>query len=397
MHTDGAQDHLTALDVATGATLWTLPIGEAYPALNGAEGGPASTPAIEDDAVYALSPRGVLVAARLADGRELWRLPLVERLAVAAPLHGFATSPLVVGERVIVVAGGSGGKSVVAVDKATGTIAWAAGDDTAEFASPIPAELGDVAQVVGITDHTVTGFDPATGTRLWSAPGNEGRNISPTPVLIGADRVLAPGWWRSTALRIERAEGGLAAREEWQTTDLKGTFAAPVLHEGNLYGFSGAFLTCLSATDGARRWKSRAPGGDGLILVDGHLVILGAGGTVVIAEASPVGYRETARLEVFDRGSRTYPTFADGRIFVRTTHDIAAVRVVGANEPHGLLTRLRELARTGWVRVMRGVRATGRSIVNRVLPLISEEARHRDGPGEEPGGGASDPQRSPFE
>ena len=127
------------------------------------------------------------------------------------------------GERVIVVAGGSGGKSVVAVDKATGTIAWAAGDDTAEFASPIPAELGDVAQVVGITDHTVTGFDPATGTRLWSAPGNEGRNISPTPVLIGADRVLAPGWWRSTALRIERAEGGLAAREEWQTTDLKGT------------------------------------------------------------------------------------------------------------------------------------------------------------------------------
>lgn len=397
MHSDGAEDHLTALDVATGKTLWTLPVGEAYPALNGSEGGPASTPAIAGENVYALSPRGELVAARLADGAPLWRLSLVERLGVATPEHGFATSPLVVGERVIVVAGGSGGKSVVALDAASGAVAWTVGDDSAEFGSPIPLTLGGVEQVVAVTDHAVVGFDPATGESLWTAPGNEGRNISPTVVPLGDDRLMVPGWWRSTTYRVIRAEGEFAAERSWDTTEVKGTFAAPVLHRGHLYGFSGSFLTCIAVADGTRRWKSRAPGGDALVVVDGHLVILGAGGSVVVADASPEAYRELARLEVFDRGTRTYPSVQRDRIFARTTHDIAAVRIVAPSEPRGAFAGLGELARTTRVRVMRALRDAGRAIVRKVLPLVSEQARHRDGPGEEPVSGSPDSQRSPFD
>jgi hypothetical protein len=99
------------------------------------------------------------------------------------------------------------------------------------------------------------------------------------------------------------------------------------MHDGFVYGYSGEFLTCVSASDGTRAWKSRQPGGRGLILVDGHLVIFGKGGKVVVAEASPAAYREVARIDVLDRVGYTYPSFADGRIFVRNTRGIAAVSI----------------------------------------------------------------------
>jgi enterochelin esterase family protein len=138
---------------------------------------------------------------------------------------------------------------------------------------------------------------------------------------------LVPGYKESAAFRVRRVDERHTVEELWRTTDLKGSFGAPVFHEGYLYGFSGDFLTCVSAEDGSKVWKSRAPGGHGLILVDGHLVILGADGAVVAAEASPEGYVEQARVRVFERGSYTYPSFADERIFVRNTRGIAAVSV----------------------------------------------------------------------
>ncbi len=388
MYSDGAEDRLVALDAATGETIWTHAVGPAFPAGHGSEGGPASTPTIEAGVVYALDPAGNLVAVRLADGSEIWRLPLVARLGLTVPEPGLPTSPLVVGDRLFVETG-SGGTSLAAVDKASGAIVWTAGDDSAEYVSPIPAELAGVAQILTVTDHAVTAFDPVTGASLWSAPGNQGQNIVPTPVLLGEDRILLPGWWRSTALRVGRTDSGFEAHKLWETTDLKGTFATPVLHQGNLYGYSGEFLTCISASDGARRWKSRIPGGNGLILVDGHLVIFGKGGTVVVALASPQGYSEAARIDVFDSEGRTYPSFADGRIFVRNTRSIAAVRVAGEEALSGHVGRVRELARIAWLRTMRGFRDAGSWVWNRAIPTVFPHARHPQGPGDEPGSAAA--------
>jgi enterochelin esterase-like enzyme len=99
------------------------------------------------------------------------------------------------------------------------------------------------------------------------------------------------------------------------------------LHEDHLYGFSGNFLTCVDVTNGEKVWKSRPPGGRGVILVDGHLVVFANDGDVVVAQASSEGYREEARVKVSERGTYTYPSFADGLVFVRNTLEIAAVSV----------------------------------------------------------------------
>ncbi len=78
-------------------------------------------------------------------------------------------------------------------------------------------------------------------------------------------------------------------------------------------------------------WRSRSAGGRGLILVDGHLVILTKHGDVVLVEATPEGYREKARLRVLESDDVTPASFAAGRIFVRNTREMASLKIVEGN------------------------------------------------------------------
>ncbi len=101
-----------------------------------------------------------------------------------------------------------------------------------------------------------------------------------------------------------------------------------MLHDGYLYGFDGSFLTCVDVATGELVWKSRPPGSGGLRLLDSHLVTFSYQGVVAVAEATPVGYREKARLPIADHGSYQAPTVAEGRIFVRNFSEIASLRVI---------------------------------------------------------------------
>ncbi len=344
MSTEAGQEVVSALDVATGATLWSHPVGAAFPASGGSEGGAKSAPLVDADTVYALGPHGDLVALRLHDGAEVWRVQLRDQLGAAPPEFGFATSPLVVGDLLIVQTGGAGGRSTTAFAKDTGEVRWTSGDDPSDYASPITADLAGVRQIVTATRSTVSGLDPQTGAPLWSIAPETG--VVSRPVLLGDDRVLLPGASRAVALRVVRGPDGLVAEPIWETRALRGSYAAPVAHDGFVYGYSGEFLTCISAEDGTPRWKSREPGGRGLILVDGHLVLFGRGGKVVVAAASPSGYREAARTGVLDRTGYTYPSFGDGLIVVRNTRGIAAVAVEPGGRTHDAARTVRELART---------------------------------------------------
>ena len=78
MFSDGESDSLVALDAITGDEIWKHSIDKAYPAHDGSFAGPILTPAISGGRVFALGPRGVLIAVDLENGAELWRVELVE-------------------------------------------------------------------------------------------------------------------------------------------------------------------------------------------------------------------------------------------------------------------------------------------------------------------------------
>jgi outer membrane protein assembly factor BamB/enterochelin esterase-like enzyme len=333
MYGDGKSDYVVAVDAKTGKELWKYTIDAMYPPQGGSEGGPNGMPVVADGMVYGLGAKGHLFALDLADGSEVWKVRIDEALGGRAPMFGFSTVPLVAGDVLFVQTGGDAGRSLTGFDRKTGKVLWSTGDDPGGYASPTLAKLGGVDQIVAHTNRALYGLDPKTGKVLWSHEHGMiqgGQDAVGTPVPLDGDRFFLSGNDESKAFAVRRDGDAWKIEPAWSTTAIKGSFATPVLHEGHLYGFDNDFLTCISAADGTKVWKSRPPGGRGLVLVDGRLIIFANDGSIVSADATPAGYVETGRLAVSDAGTWTYPSFANGVVYVRNTTDLAAISTKAA-------------------------------------------------------------------
>jgi len=330
---DGESDFLTALDAATGKELWRYRISEVHRGHDGSDDGPIASPTIHDGVVYTLSPRGRLFAVRLGDGGELWSYSLVKGLGASEPFYGFGSTPVVVGGVLVVQSGAPDGRSIAGFDRKTGELLWSTEEGVVEYQTPIALRVDGEEQVFAVTSQHFLGLEPRTGKVIWkhehSAEDREAFR-STQPLRIDEGTVLLSDMPRSVLVRVKKAAGGFETETLWQSRALRGSLSTPVSHGDYLYGYAGrSILTCVDAGSGETVWKSRQPGGGALVLVDGHLVILAPSGEVVVAEATPEGYREKARVEALDRGYFTRPSFAGGRIYVRNLSHLASV---GATE-----------------------------------------------------------------
>lgn len=328
LFSDHTDDFVIALDASSGAERWRDRLGATYRGHDGSEDGPSSMPVIAGGQVYVLGPRGMLVALDLAGGKRMWQVDIAARYAPKVPSFGFTTSPLADGDLLFVSVGAANGHGFIAFDAATGAERWALGDDTVSYQSPILATLGGRRQIVALSNHRLVGIAPESGRALWSFAYHAGESGGMAEVVpLGGDRLLVQDARETMVLRFVSDQAAEPFETLWRAEVLGNVLSVPVVHGAYLYGFAGRFLTCVRLADGKKMWKSRPPGGSGIIVVDGHLVTFGKGGDVVIAEAVPDGYVEKARVHALDAEGVTYPSFANGRIFVRNTRAIAAVRV----------------------------------------------------------------------
>ena len=104
---------------------------------------------------------------------------------------GLAASPLIVDDKVIVLPGGRGGKSVAAYEKVSGAQVWSALDDPQAYTSPMLVTLGGVRQILVVSAKRAMGLTADRGRLLWEHPWvtEFGINVS-QPLLLGNDRVF---------------------------------------------------------------------------------------------------------------------------------------------------------------------------------------------------------------
>ncbi len=332
---DGESDYLVALDASTGAEQWRYRISDTYEGVGGADDGPLATPTIDGGVVYGLGVRGWLFAVSLENGKERWRRDLVADFGAVKPNFGFATTPTVIGDLLVVETGGEDGRSVSAFERETGELRWSTGDDPVRYQSPMAFDLGGETMLVAVTDRNLLGLAPETGEVLWQhqhTEGDGGGFASAQSVPVGEGGILLVDGRESALFQVSKNAAGYAVEEAWRSTALRsqGNFAAPAPYGDHLYGFAGNFLTCVDAATGEMVWKSRPPGVGNLVLIDGHLVILIRSGEIVVAEATPEKYSEVARVQALARGYFTRPSFADGKVYVRNLADISAIGVTQA-------------------------------------------------------------------
>jgi outer membrane protein assembly factor BamB len=329
---DGTRDQAVAFDVATGRELWRTPLGETYRGHDGSRDGPISTPTVEGGRVFLVGPLGLLVALDANTGRVVWSHDLPKEYGAAVPSYGFATSPLAVGKRVIVQVGGEKQNYLVAFEQASGKVAWSVSPGAgAVYASPVLATVQGVEQLVTVSADKVLGLSPADGSLLWSHPRPKENEPSRGPVVLPDGRVFVPSWNEGALLAVTREGGAFKAAEVWRRPVLKNSYSPTVFHDGHLYGFNGQYLVCIDPATGDVKWRQKVYSGS-LILVDGHLVVLGeSSGDLRVAEATPAGYREKLKAAVFNPGSSSFtgPSWAGGRVYLRNVEEMVALEIGG--------------------------------------------------------------------
>lgn len=324
----GAQEVAAAYDIATGRELWTSRWSAAFQEMMGGDG-PRATPAWSSGRVHVLGATGELRALDEASGRVIWRVNILDDNGASNLQWGMAAAPLVVDGTVIVLPGGSNGRSVVAYDAATGHRRWSALDDQAAYSSPMLATIGGVRQILVFTASRLAGITPDGGRLLWEYPWRTSYDVNASqPVVIGDNRVFLSTGYGTGAAVIELTPSGggagFSVREVWRNIRMKNQFSSSVLHDGYIYGLDEAILACLDAATGNVKWKGGRYGYGQIMLADGHLIVLTEGGDMALVRATPAKHEEISRFPVFDAKTWNHPAISNGILLVRNLAEMAA-------------------------------------------------------------------------
>jgi outer membrane protein assembly factor BamB len=322
------QEVVVAYQVETGRELWTHAWDAYYGDSTG--DGPRSTPTWHEGRLYALGALGELRCLDARTGKLVWSKNILKDTGASNLQWGMAGSPLVVDDKVIVIPGGSNGKSVVAYNARTGERAWGALGDAASYTSPMLVTLAGRRQVLAVTARNVAGLAPEDGSVLWVFPwaNSIGINVA-QPIVVGPDRFfVSSGYGKGAALvQLTGAGGKLSAAPVWERASMKNKFNSSVLHEGHVYGLDEGMLTCVDVATGEQKWKARGYGYGQVVLAGGHLIVTTEEGEIALVRATPAGHTELARFAALEGRTWNVPAIAGGRLLVRNATQMACYKL----------------------------------------------------------------------
>ncbi len=287
--------------------------------------GPRATPTLSDGRVYTFGATGILNALDAGDGAALWSRNAASDTGKKVPGWGFASSPLVVDDIVIVHAG-----ALVAYDLATGEPRWI-GPAGGSYSSPHLATLEGVAQVLLLGGAGAISVAPADGSLLWEHPWSGGI-VQPALTADGDVLITASGVTGGLGIRrvaVAHGPGGWTLEERWTSARLKPNYNDFVVHEGHAFGFDGSILACIDLEDGERKWKGGRYGNGQLVLLADQdvLLVLSEKGELALVAATPDKFTELARFPAIESKTWNHPVLLGDLLLVRNGQEMAAFRL----------------------------------------------------------------------
>ncbi|MEM8962477.1 MAG: PQQ-binding-like beta-propeller repeat protein [Acidobacteriota bacterium] len=328
------KEAVIALDAKTGKTVWE----HAYEAepheshVHQFGDGPRATPLIVGDRIYTVGVSGILHALELKDGSVAWKHNLWTELGGSPLNHGYSSSPIEYGDTIIVLNGGQGA-SVVAFNKADGSVAWKNHDFTNSYSAPQILEVNGQPQLITYMAKEVVGLDPSNGELLWRYEiGNQfGQNIS-MPVLADDGQhlfisVLQAG---GRGLKLTTAEDGKTSVEEAWTTRKIQLYHVTTVRDGDwVYGVTGGraphFMAAVNIKTGDIGWRERGFTKTQCVGVGDKIVAIDEEGNLLLMSVSPEGVERHGSAQVLEQPSWTVPTVVGTTVYVRDKKTIKAV------------------------------------------------------------------------
>jgi outer membrane protein assembly factor BamB len=326
------EEIVTALDAATGTTVWEHRYPSPTNGVDFSEGaGPHATPLIAGDKLIVAGSRREFFALDKNSGKVLWSRDLIKEYRAPDIDRGMANSPLLFNNTILLPIGDRG-QALGAFNPDTGALLWKAGHATYSPASPIVIDVDGQKQAVLFGGDRIVGLDPSSGAELWNYEHRTdwGLNIS-TPVWDPADHLLlfsSAYGTGSRALELRQASGKTEVRGVWAVNRVRVHIGTIIRVGDTAYLSSGdfgpAFLTAVNARTGAIAWQDRAFARAQLLYADNKLIVLDEDGTLAIASVSPQGLKVLARASILQNRAWTPPTLVGRTLYVRDRRTIAA-------------------------------------------------------------------------
>ncbi|MEI6505678.1 MAG: PQQ-binding-like beta-propeller repeat protein [Planctomycetota bacterium] len=340
-------ERVLCLDEATGKEIWKheYPVTYtiAYPA------GPRCTPTVHGDRVSTLGAEGDLYCFEAATGKVVWSRDLKKDYATKAALWGWASHPLVDGDRLVCVVG-TDVAHAAAFDLKTGKEIWRTGSAPEQgYVPPSIIEAAGVRQLVLAKPDAVYAVEPETGKLLWETPYNaDNGSIIMTPVRVGDHLYIGGYQGKNLLLKLKADVPGVDV--VWRNKPKQGISAVnvqPIAADGLVYGFhESGELRAMRIPEGDFAWKGggplgeRPPGsGTAFITKQGdtekgdRYFLFTETGDLVIARFTPTGYEELARAHLLEPTNVAFgrevvwcaPAYANKSIVVRNDTEIIRV------------------------------------------------------------------------
>jgi len=309
-------DVVRCFESDSGKTVWSF--SYACPLdPNEFEGGPTSTPTIDGGSLYTLSRLGQVHCFEKHTGKLRWSVNAAEDNDIRVPAWGFAGSPLVVGDMLLLNVGEAG----LALNVHTGKLLWKSTDKDAGYSSMVPLKQQGKSAIVFGSARSYVCVEIESGKELWRQRWltTFGCNAA-DPIVSGDSVFLSSGYNRGSAL-LKNTDGGPDVI--WKSKELQNQLSTSILMEGFLYGIhgdvdAGTQLRCMELTSGNVAWTEESFHPSAMAAAGNRLIIITSDGELVIADASPEKFQVISQHKVIEGKCWTSPTLSDGLLYVRT-------------------------------------------------------------------------------
>jgi len=324
----GTDETVACYKVSTGEPVWRHSDPVRFWESN-AGAGPRGTPTLSHGRVYAFGATGILNALDAHTGKRLWSRNAATDTGVKIPDWGFASSPLVIDDVVVIAVSGQ----LAAYDASTGNQRWMGPKGGSGYSSPHLVTIDGVPQILLLRGSRTISVAPADGKLLWEHVWEPGVGIV-QPALV-ADRDLlitigdAMGAIGMRRVAASKGPAGWKVEERWTSRGLKPYFNDFVVHKGHAYGFDGSILACIDLADGTRKWKGGRYGQGQLVVLAEQdvLLVISEEGELALVGATPDQFRELARVPALSGKTWNHPVLVRNVLLVRNGEEMAAFRL----------------------------------------------------------------------
>ena len=237
--------------------------------------------------------------------------------------YGYAPSPTIFGELVIVSSEFAKGGYLAAFRKSDGEEVWRTDRKVkTSYSSPIVARVGGRDQLLLSGADLVSSYDPVTGRVFWQIPGSSKATCG--TMVWSEDTAFASGGFPNKETIAVQA--GVKPAVLWRNGDM--SYEQSLLyHDGHVYTLNdGGIAVCWEAATGVEKWKVRlgGPVSASPVFAGGRIYAMNEQGMTFVFSPDPEKFTRLAGNQLGVEGFAT-PAFVGDAVFLRTA-DAASER-----------------------------------------------------------------------